>query len=236
MFPRDSGTTHTHGAATWPTRDNGLIRPTLSTRRKQGHSGSKQVRVVCKHCNETWLSLLENSAKPVLLPLITGSAGAREKEKQSILSSWAAKIAMTAEHINKGKNVMLQSELTWMRMNCMPPKGWNIWVAPYSGTEWRDLGIYQHSGKLTIPPGIGFTSGAHSLQLTYMGLGRVLFLAVSSSWDRLWDILDRLDVPGATRIWPIRQENIAWPSPDVFTDSEVAALRSLLPKVFESRV
>jgi hypothetical protein len=174
--------------------------------------------------------------KPVLIPLIAGTTGSLDKEKQRILSSWVAKTAMTAEHINRGKNVILQAELTWMKDNRLPPEGWKVWAAPYAGTEWRDLGIYQHSGRLDIPHGIGFTPAAHSLQLTYMGLGQVLLLTVSSSWDRLWSTLDRLDVPGLTPIWPIREENIAWPRPSALTDTETEALRSLLPKVLKSRV
>jgi hypothetical protein len=152
LFPRDAGTTHTHGIVTWPLTGPKHVAPSLATFERQGHSGSKKVRVVCKPCNEGWLSNdIESVAKPVLIPLIRGRAGIVNHATQRIVSTWAAKIAMTAEHVNPDKSVIHQAERTWLKVNLLPPHGWHIWAVTYAGSKWRDLGIFQHLGRLEIP-------------------------------------------------------------------------------------
>jgi hypothetical protein len=67
IFPRDAKTTHTLGVIDW---QRGLARPTVTKKHGQGHSGSKKVRAVCQECNGTWLSSLEDTAKPILTLLM----------------------------------------------------------------------------------------------------------------------------------------------------------------------
>src|SRR5262249_3469650 len=108
LFPRDDKTTHTHGIITFPPQ----AKPSLWLNpRGQGHSGSKKVAVVCRNCNETWLSnSVEDAAKPILVPLIVGRSGALSRDMQRCLALWAAKTTMTAEHTHRGKGVIRQSE------------------------------------------------------------------------------------------------------------------------------
>jgi hypothetical protein len=56
MFPRDAGTTHTHGIIKWPFPGSQLAKPSIQTRIRPGHSGSKKVRAVCETCNSGWMS------------------------------------------------------------------------------------------------------------------------------------------------------------------------------------
>jgi hypothetical protein len=236
IFPRDNKTTHTHGVITWPSDATPQTPPAVATRQGQGHSGSKKVKVVCKSCNETWLSnSVENAAKPILTPLIAGRAGSVTSDMQRVLATWAAKTVMTAEHVNRGKAVVQQAERTWLKDKLLPPAGWFIWAAPYSGTHWRDLGIFQHSGKLEIPAVSDGASTEHNLGLTFIGLGHLLFLIRHSTWPRLWDVLGS-PLPNAHQIWPVGSNSIQWPAPYVLTDIETEHFTTYMTRVFNQRV
>ncbi len=202
----------------------------------QGHSGSKKVGVVCRDCNAGWLSKqVEIPAKPILVPLIAGRSGTLNVIMQRIIATWAVKTIMTAEHVNKGKSVVRQIERDWLRDNLSPPAGWFVSAMPYNGTEWRDLGIFQHTGTLDIPPVNHDAPTEYNLGLTFMGLGRLFFLVRHSTWPRLWDVLG-IDVPHVCRIWPSTHEDIQWPPPLVFSDIEAKYFTTYLARVLNEPV
>jgi hypothetical protein len=237
IFPRDATTTHSHGIITWPLQGSPQVRPAVWVRpRQQGHSGSKKVGVVCRSCNSGWLSNeIEEAAKPILIPLIAGRDGTLIRHMQRVLATWAVKTTMTAEHINKGKAVVHQSERTWLKDNLSPPAGWFVYAAPYSGTKWRDLGIFQHTSKLEIPTGDHSAPTEHNIGLTFMGLGRLFFLVHHTTWSRLWDILGR-EVRHVHRIWPPSSGIIQWPPPHAFSDIEAEYFTTYLARVLNEPV
>ena len=233
-FPRDAATTHTLGFIDWR---RGLHQPTVTSKRGQGHSGSKKVRCVCGDCNNGWLSnSVEDVAKSILTELMTGQLTTINPTMQRILATWAAKTVMTSEQIDPKKAVVHQSERTWLKDNLEPPRGWHIWVGSYSGTRWRDLAIFQHQGRLTVPSVDNGAPTEHNLELTMIGVGRLLFLVINSTWPRIWDILDGLGTPGGiglSRIWPVSASAISWPRPMVLTDAEAEYFTTYIARVLE---
>ena len=167
IFPRDANTTHTLGAIDYPTGFSSHRRPIVTRIVGQGHSGSKKVKVVCKNCNETWLSnRVEDAAKPILIPMIAGRSGLLTEDMQAIVATWFAKTAMTAEHLRREYNAITQKERTWLMNNLTPPSGWFIRAAGYSGTQWSKLSIYQNTGKLEVPSVNDDAAEPHNLGLT----------------------------------------------------------------------
>src|SRR5690242_8156042 len=231
LFPRDSETTHTHGVITWALERRLRPATSIKTTRGQGHSGSKKVRAVCRECNQTWLSTsIENTAKPILTSLISGRSGIITPHMQRLLATWAAKTTMTSEHVNRNHAVIRQSERTWIKDKLEPPPGWFIWIAPYCGTQWRNLGIFQHSGSLLIPSDHESALTEHNLGLTFIGMGHLFFLVRNSSWARLWSALGS-PVPHVHQIWPV-SPIFRWPPPYVFTDIEAEYFTTYLSRVF----
>jgi hypothetical protein len=192
--------------------------------------------VVCKSCNETWLSALESAVKPVLVPLIAGRSGEVTFEMRRILSTWAAKTVITAEHIDSSNAVIHQTDRSWLKDNRSPPPGWHVWIATYGGRNWRDLGLFQHLGKLEIPAVSNQAPAQHNLELTLMGLGHVILLVINSSWQRIWDILDGLSTPGLVRIWPTSSAPVRWPTPHVLSDPEAEYFTTFLARVLEQPI
>jgi hypothetical protein len=234
IFPRDSSTTHTLGIIDWK---RGLNQPVISRKQGQGHSGSKKVKVVCKECNETWLSnSVEEMAKPILMLLMANRTVNLGNEMQKTLATWATKTVMTSEQINADEAVVQQHERTWLKENLEPPRGWHVWIGSYSGLSWCDLGIFQHKGKLAAPSIDNGVLAEHNLELTMIGLGQVLFLVINSTWQHIWDILDSLGSPGGAglkRIWPIADIEVPWPRAHYLTDIEANYFTTYLARILE---
>ena len=142
LFPRDKHTTHTSIYTAW-LDESGSHTPAEKRDRLQGHVGSKSLKVVCQQCNSGWLSQLETHIQPTLIPLITGERRNLTESEQTLLATWATKIAMVAEHFRPIDDGISQDERTWLMNELTPPAKWFVWIAAYEGKEWGDLSIGQ---------------------------------------------------------------------------------------------
>jgi len=62
-------------------------------------AGGVQARVVCTTCNNGWMSKLENSCKPLVARLNAWGTVTLSFDEQRLLSRWALKTAIVAEHV-----------------------------------------------------------------------------------------------------------------------------------------
>jgi hypothetical protein len=51
-----------------------------AVKKQSGSSQSGRVRVVCRACNNGWMSVLQSDAKPILIPLLTGARTSLHKK------------------------------------------------------------------------------------------------------------------------------------------------------------
>jgi hypothetical protein len=229
-FPRTSETTHTLGILEWAGTPGRV--PSRETRKRgQGHSGSKKIRNVCNTCNETWLSNdVEVPAKPILIPLLNGEQSEIIHYMQQILAAWATKTVMTAEYVHPSKVVIHQTERTWFRENLTPPNGWNVWIGSYEGISWRELAIQQHAAKLR-PPAIDHGNLIeHNLEFTVIGMRRLMFVVVSSTWPRMREIIANIGSPHSLaleRIWPVKDRIVSWPRTFRLSDTDAYQMASV---------
>ena len=113
--------------------------PTTSlTHLKAGDPLSSQVRVVCTKCNNTWLSRIQEEAKPILIPLIRGQRSALGENAQKKLSAWCAMATMTAEYIDPDPYSVAipQKDRDWLMNTGAAPPGWRIWIGDYLRHKW----------------------------------------------------------------------------------------------------
>jgi hypothetical protein len=71
---------------------------TIDRRRWGGDPRQRGLQVVCKRCNETWMSSLQEAAKPVLVPLIEGRRCVLAEDRQRAVAAWAAMAITCAEY------------------------------------------------------------------------------------------------------------------------------------------
>jgi hypothetical protein len=84
------------------------LHPTRSDFRRKKVAGdlrSRRLRVVCRSCNNGWMSRLQERAKPLLLPLIKGESTAFTYDEQELLAAWITMSIMVAEQFDPYKAV-----------------------------------------------------------------------------------------------------------------------------------
>ncbi len=229
-FPRDANSKHKSAQITW-TDQAGPSSPLDVRRVGQGHVGSLKLKVVCRSCNNGWLSGLETSAKCVLPPLIVGRRARIGYGAQSILAAWAAKTAMVAEYTKPSGACITQEERNWLKSNTKAPIDWYIWIAAYEGEAWRDLSILQTRVGLSEEPVRRPSEAPHDAQATTFGVGNILFCAMSSRSPFVRRQFTKRDYDGLLQIWPPRLHSIVWPPARTFGDEEAYALADLFNSV-----
>ena len=97
LFPRSPADTHMSRTTTWEKAKSGTLYAMPIFKNHKGHSGSKKLRVVCRYCNNGWMSRLENRTRPILMRLIQGHPHRLSTFDQATLAACAAKTIMVAE-------------------------------------------------------------------------------------------------------------------------------------------
>jgi len=93
---------------------------------------------VCDDCNNGWMSRLESKTKPILLPLINGTAslGSLSKEEKILISRWAAKTTCVIDSVNQPTDsIYLAAEPTEIRVRYNLPPGWAVFARRHSATN-----------------------------------------------------------------------------------------------------
>lgn len=184
------------------------------------------VKAVCKDCNNRWLSQLEMTCKPLLLPLIRGRETTMDAQHQFLLGAWAVKTAMIFESA-----VSIPSEERFWRSDERSafmgpphriPQDTVVQAAKYRGTALAYcLGVGQH--ELRTITGRGRAVG----MLVTMVLGHLILQVEANRWKEMmgnegW----RLPQPHALRaewVLPPQHGEIVWPPGEPLDDNELAA-------------
>jgi hypothetical protein len=179
-----------------------------------GDLRSRTLRVVCKSCNNGWMSQLQQRTKPYLLPLISGDVTAFDAKAQEILSAWVAIFVMVAEHFDRYKVVSSQTERGSLWKNQKAPSNWKIWIGDYQRKNWK-----AHLARFCV----AISSRKHhrirrmdnglprpNTQTVTFVVGRLYVHVASSATDIFEDWhLVRPDL--LVQIWPVRRNIVAWP-------------------------
>jgi hypothetical protein len=230
LFPRSAQDTHTHGITNWIGLR--LDTPVTARRQRQGRVTTRKVRVVCKKCNNEWLSSLETSAKPLLCALLRGAQFALGPEEQLLLATWMAKTCMTAEFIDRSKIAIPSEDRRHLMRTLSPPQvGWWIWMAGSQGVEW-EAGINHFSGHLQVPPAPPEASGIVNLQSTTLGIGRLLLFAISTSFPGFSFSLTNPHSADLQPIWPLRPTVVLWPPRRFLADREIDTIAGNVARAF----
>lgn len=208
---------------------------------RSGDPHSVTARVVCESCNNGWMSRLQTSAKPVVLPLVTGADARLFRNDLKNLVAWCAMFVMLAEWASKDRQFagIAQADRDFLRQSGLPPpRDWRIWVARYVRGDWA--GVYQHvtvnvveTDEEARAPGVPLPN----TQSTTFVAGELLCHAFSSSF-RGAAATNHPPKP-FVQIWPIKQTPLVWPPQtlvdDATADAVSTALQATGARILEKR-
>jgi hypothetical protein len=99
---------------------------------RPGPVQSKKVRAVCRTCNNTWMSAIEERAKPVLIRAFGSADFGIEVEEVSALSSWAVIKAIVGEHASSEHLTPVEDRKA-LRLTGALPDYFRVFIARHRG-------------------------------------------------------------------------------------------------------
>ena len=218
--------------ATGPTGRFSIRKPGLLDR--PGDSQSQRLRVVCRSCNNGWLSRMQQSAKPILIPYLDGQWPSIPCVHQRILAAWATMFTMVVDVANEGTSSPYQQDRNRFFANQLPPPNWFIHVGAFRGHFWR--GVFSHFAWVSdlekqIEP--SRVMDHIDSQTTAFVMGSLFIIVCRSSASREIRKMQNFQRGRSLRrIWPLKERVVRRP-PYVLDDFEAdeinAALQPGLP-------
>jgi hypothetical protein len=203
-------------------RDGSAQRETLKT--KTGDPHVTKLRVVCKTCNNGWMSRLQEEAKPILVPMLTGQTTVLPQIRQRIIARWVAMSVATGEYFNPDLAAVSQAERDFLRLKRRAPSTWRIWVGHYKREDWVGLWVH-HSIPISDKKHViqFFDDGRPrpNTQATTFVVGQIYFTVISSAIVGIpgqYEFADRAR-RRLFEIWPYRGKPLQWPLP-LLSDEE----------------
>jgi hypothetical protein len=175
-----------------------------------------KAHVVCKHCNETWMSDIEGTVKPLLPPMIRdGTPTLLRSEQSKPLAQFAFKSAIVASHIDRDKQPFFSERIrTSFRLSREIPRGVQMWIASFSKDGFHH-GIFS---SYYVRPAFGPLVGSEFNAFTHAA-GHLVIQVLTPRWfqrQRRHESLPILAPNSAWRLavarfWPNQGARIVWP-------------------------
>jgi hypothetical protein len=202
-----------------------------------GDPRSRRLQIVCRPCNNHWMSDLQTAAKPILSPLITGESKKSivlGLEWQKILAAWAAMSVICAEYFYPNRAAISVTDRRWLYDTKTAPNDFRIWIGDYERKEWIphwghfSLRISEHEGKQdwTIHPD---GTPRSNTQTTTFVVGRLFIHVYSCPFPEILhaEKIVRAVESKLVQIWPTRHSFLMWPVTGI-SDRDADRLASVI--------
>ncbi len=114
----------------------------VSIERRPGDFYSRRIRCVCVTCNNGWMSRLQTSARPFLIPFLTGQPTTVHKRGRRILSAWIAMMVIVGEYATREFIAVPASDRDYLHREQVPPSHWRIWIGAHACEQFP---LYSHN-------------------------------------------------------------------------------------------
>lgn len=203
---------------------------------RQGHVITKKMRVVCRECNNGWMSNLEAKVKPIISALLIGHDTRINKEQIFDLSLWATVKTIVGEHAEGHMALTPSADRYLVYKNYKIPDYFRIFLGVHSSESKAAYSRHSTTFSLTMnglnPP---LTPDIQrNTQIVSFLIGPLLLhvIAVRVSGIRFND--ETLSSSELIRIWPAAADEINLLSLKVIDDEELSAIASKLSKLLSS--
>lgn len=184
---------------------------------------------VCRPCNTGWMAELEESARPILTPLILGEARSSRYWRQSITATWAAKTAMVWDSVRPQHHVIPRDALHSLHRSQRLTYRQQVWTGRYVGAQ------PHHSFREVAAHVVGVVerelddpNEAH-VYLAAITVGQLAFVV----YGHLLGVPNPHQLPSAmgaklAQIWPPESEVLNWPPAETLDDVDIQAVLASL--------
>lgn len=188
------------------------------TKRWEGAMQSRAPKIVCRTCNNGWMSQVDERAKAPLTKMIRTGEFILSEDDQSAVAAWVAKSAITGHFVYSSRQVVCDDDLQHLMKTRQAPPNWQISASHYIGYRWDrsqvfvfySLGEWVENGEYVAAPK---TDTERNSMILVFAIGDVAFEVRMSSL-RNWSFLKntRLQVGNMIQVWPSLTQAISWPT------------------------
>ncbi|HWD50587.1 MAG TPA: hypothetical protein VG309_11710, partial [Rhizomicrobium sp.] len=116
-------------------------------RRRTGDPRRRNLRIVCKSCNQGWMRDILNDAKPLVEILMNGAPTSLNFWEQTKIKTWFALSAMTGDFVGDGSGAIPQEDRDYIRLNGRPRKIWRTWLGRFKRSQSK---LYFRASRLNV--------------------------------------------------------------------------------------
>lgn len=180
---------------------------------RKGDGRSQKLKVVCRPCNNNWMSVLQDRTKATLVPLLLNDIQEISEPEHELLATWATMFTMVYETCqpNPVRTATTGAQRSLFKAEQKPPQHWIFWCAPHDGVS---SPIF-HTGfgsvrRLADPETV--EPGKASLTTCAVGAISLAILGVNSDYGFQafsHTITMLVERAGFVRLWPSLGRNIS---------------------------
>lgn len=145
------------------------------------------VRSVCSHCNQGWMSNLENECAPIMSPMIDGADSVSlDALQQHTIALWATKTAMVLESTATASRPcrFLQQEREEVRSQAAIPSHTCVWIGRFDQSSLGAFGTHIGASLPEVPEichgsATTFIVGHFVLQLAHINIPSPQYLGMN---------------------------------------------------------
>jgi hypothetical protein len=168
---------------------------------RSGHPLSQSLRVVCRPCNNEWMSPIQEATKPFLSEMIAGRWRVLTAQERTKLATWAALFTITWEFADLKTMAITQEEREAFRRNCTFPRNFILAASRYSGKE-HGRTLHQSVTLSTSKVPLNLPSVTMA-QTTTFCVGNVVLHTFSGPDGVVTNPTEYADQIGLKLVWPI---------------------------------
>jgi len=176
---------------------------------RHGHPTTLKLKVVCKPCNNGWMSGIEAAAKPSLEPMLAGKRILLDQRAQMNLATWAALKVMIFERFDTETAVFTRDQTLNFALNKSPPNHMNIWLLR-SRDPFAAARINRGFASLfkTIPTSVREAETPNT-EVVLFGVGQLLLYIEYSHLPAVK--IEKVRQVASKRLWPFYRDPLQWP-------------------------
>jgi len=187
----------------------------------------EKTNVVCKDCNNGWMSRLEDNVKAVIGDMaLHGTPKALQPDEVAVLAAFAFKCAVVADLMHDNRPALFSRYERWRFAKTLTiPPYVQMWLGRVEGNRGvLDLGFF------ASPSGV---RGGFELAVFTYSIGQVLLQVVASRWNKKghrrrsgFPNLSHTDfwATAMTPFWPASGKPVEWPLPVTLSEAQVDEL------------
>ena len=200
----------------------------LDSKELTGHAKSTKFRIVCKTCNNGWMSKIEESAKPILEPIIQGDTLLLDKTMQFLLSRWLSLKVLVIDN-TAGNPIASKQTRDNFRSDPQPLSGMTAWIARCDAASTQSA-LFRQTATIANKSTTPLTEDIpQNVQTVSIGVGNCFFHIHHNTSNAH---IDSYFSPGGRffQIWPIVTDVVFWPPIWSLTAFEVSEVANFLSK------